>query len=104
MQRDSNGEDEREDFKAVEGPAEVRGDERFPLRAVERAIPRRRREDGGFAHDVLLEICASTGRSRLKSLRQHLVLSKGGAWTMFSCDGCSAASDPSPREAGRGWC
>jgi hypothetical protein len=54
MQRHADGEDQREHFKTVKDPAEVRGDERFPLRAVERAIPGRRRDDGGFAHHCLL--------------------------------------------------
>jgi len=43
MQRNADGEDEREHFESVEGPAEVRGGERLPLRAVQRAIPGPRR-------------------------------------------------------------
>src|SRR5262249_59022472 len=48
-QRHADGEDEREDFEAVEGPAEIGGDERLPLRAVERAVPGRGRGGGGIA-------------------------------------------------------
>src|SRR5262249_49103148 len=48
MQRHTHGEDEREHLEAVEGPAEVRGDERLPLRASERAMTRHGAARGNF--------------------------------------------------------
>src|SRR5262249_57681947 len=53
MERNAHGENKREHFETVERPAEVRGDKRFPLRPVERAIPWRSFESADFAHDAL---------------------------------------------------
>src|SRR5262249_42180946 len=54
VQGRADGEDHRKDLEAVEGPSEVRGDQCFPLRRIERAIPwrrpRRRLMGAGFAH------------------------------------------------------
>src|SRR6202022_1178429 len=52
-QRKADGEDEGKHLETVERPAEVRSDEGFPLRPVERAIPRRRPDDAGVVHDSL---------------------------------------------------
>src|SRR5262249_30806547 len=69
MQRDAHGEDKREHFETIERPPEGRGDKRFPLRAVERAIPWRRLESADFAHDPLRDTCSAcpAGRSRMKA-------------------------------------
>ncbi len=58
MQRNADGEDEREHFEPVEGPAEVRGGERLPLGAVKRAIPGRRGGGGEFSHHLLPNVAS----------------------------------------------
>ena len=83
MQRHSHGEDEREHFEPVEGPAEVRGEQRLPLRAVKRAIPGRHSGGGevarGLAHKCLPDFCAAApgGRSLAKTLRRDRVELEG---------------------------
>src|SRR5262249_35865292 len=68
MQRDAHGENKREHFETIERPPEVRGDKRFPLRAVERAIPWRRLQSADFAHDPLPDCSACpAGSSRMKA-------------------------------------
>ncbi len=69
MQRNANGENKCEHFEAIERPPEVRGDKRFPLRPVERAIPWRILESADFAHDPLPDLCSAcpAGRSRMKA-------------------------------------
>jgi hypothetical protein len=53
-QRSSDSKDQGENLEAVERPAEVRGEERFPMHAVERAIPRQGPDRAGFPHQTLL--------------------------------------------------
>src|SRR5262249_33405344 len=68
MQRNAHGENECEHFETVERPSQIRGHKRFPLRPVERAIPRRRLESADFAHDPLPDCSACpAGSSRMKA-------------------------------------
>src|SRR5262249_44175381 len=69
MQGNAHGENECEYFETVERPSQIRGHKRFPLRPVERAIPRRRLESADFAHDPLPDICSAcpVGSSRMKA-------------------------------------
>ena len=53
MQGNADSENECEYFETVERPSQIRGEKRFPLRPVERAIPWRRPESADFAHDLL---------------------------------------------------
>src|SRR5262249_53561732 len=76
MQRHADGEDEREYLEAVEGPAEIRRDERLPLRAVERAIPRHGAARGEFAHGVLPGVGAAARAG--SSGRKNLCRDRGG--------------------------
>ena len=69
VEGDANGENERKYLETVEGPAEVRRNERFPLRPGERAIPWDG-EVGSVSHD-----CLRQGRAR--SFDQS-VLTNGG--------------------------
>src|SRR5437016_10674706 len=109
MQRHSHGEDEREHFEPVEGPAEVRGEQRLPLRAVKRAIPGRRGGGGevarGLAHKCLPDFCAAApgGRSLAKTLRRDRAELEGWerwAYRAFVKNALAAYSVGSPPPCG----
>src|SRR5262249_7038540 len=84
VQRDPDGENEREHFETVERPPEVRSDQCLPLRPIERAIPRRMPEKCKFAHGSPLRCpwAAPFDGSR-KSLRQYPVRLEQGVVSLL---------------------
>src|SRR5262249_54420014 len=99
MQGNADGEDQGEHLKAVEGPAEGRGEQRLPLRLGERAIPRQKRNRTQRAHVPSQERMFRRSGYRFadKNMRQSIIAPRA------TCTKLTLISRASGRQLARMW-